>query len=164
MRVLWDANSLPDIPHDSVKVNYDGGAAENAREGINNAAGEAKGDRGKASGKDLHTYSGQGVHEFDNAQYTDNGIIITDSFGHVHRYEDGFYMIDADEDGDVAFLDAGLVISERLGEDGEASGEKYRTKAVVPAKRCCVSKTVKAESFCTAQPMKNKQQMFSENT
>lgn len=132
------ANSLPDIPHDSVKVNYDGGAAENAREGINNAAGEAKGDRGKASGKNLHTNSGQGVHEFDNARYTDKGIIITDSFGHVHRYEDGFYMIDADEDGDVVFLDAGLVISERLGEDGEASGEKYRTKAVVPAKRCCV--------------------------
>ena len=49
------ANSLPDIPHDSVKVNYDGGAAENAREGINNAAGEAKGERGNASGKGLHT-------------------------------------------------------------------------------------------------------------
>ena len=133
-----NAGTLPDIPKDSTKINYDGGAANNAREGIKNAADAAKGNKGKASGKDLHTYSGQGVHEFDNAQYTDDGIIITDSFGHVHRYEDGFYMIDADEDGDVAFLDAGLVISERLGEDGESSGEKYRTKAVVPAKRCCV--------------------------
>ena len=133
-----NAGTLPDIPKDSTKINYDGGAANNAREGIKNAADAAKGIKGKAAGKDLHTYSGQGVHEFDNAQYTDDGIIITDSFGHVHRYEDGFYMIDADEDGDVAFLDAGLVISERLGEDGESSGEKYRTKAVVPAKRCCV--------------------------
>ena len=133
-----NTDSMPNFPNDSARINYDGGAAKNAREGIGNAVNEAKGEKGKASGKDLRTYSGQGVHEFDNAQYTDKGIVITDSFGNVHRYEDGYYMIDADEDGDVAFMDAGLVISERLGEDGESSGEKYRSKAVVPAKKCCV--------------------------